>query len=58
MSNIDFFFQIEGCGPKLLEFELEPSTTEAIPYLNKAGHQSFYWYCGLINIPANPSSAF
>jgi hypothetical protein len=33
MSDIDLFFQIEGRGPKLLEFEFEPSTTEAIPYI-------------------------
>jgi hypothetical protein len=44
MSNINSFYQIAGRGPKLLEFEFEPSTTEAIPYLNKAGGQSFYWY--------------
>jgi hypothetical protein len=44
MSDINLFFQVEGRGPKLLEFEFEPSTTEAIPYLNKAGRQSFYWY--------------
>jgi hypothetical protein len=44
MSNINLFFQVEGRGPKLLEFEFEPSTTEAIPYLNKAGCQSFYWH--------------
>jgi hypothetical protein len=44
MSDIDLFFQEEGHVPKLLEFEFEPSTTEAIPYLNKAGRQSYSWY--------------
>jgi hypothetical protein len=44
LSDIDAFFQIEGRGPKLLEFEFEPSTTDAVPYLNKANRPSFYWY--------------
>jgi hypothetical protein len=45
VRNINTYFQIEGHGPKLLEFESEPTTTEPIPYFKKkSGQSSFFWH--------------
>jgi hypothetical protein len=44
VSDIDALFQIEGRGPKLLEFEFEPTTTEPIFYVKKSGQNSFFWF--------------
>jgi len=44
VSDIDSFFQTEGRGPKLLEFEFKPVTPEPICYVDKAGRPSYYWH--------------
>jgi hypothetical protein len=44
VSDIDTFFQSEGKGPKLLEFEFEAVTPEPVSYVDRNGRPSFYWY--------------
>jgi hypothetical protein len=44
VADIDTFFQTEGKGPKLLEFEFDPVTKEPIAYVNKCGRPSFFWW--------------
>ena len=43
-SDINTFFQKEGRGPKLLEFEFDPVTKDPVPYKTKDGRSSFYWF--------------
>jgi hypothetical protein len=44
LSDIDSFFELEGKGPKLLEFEFDPVTKDPVPYVNKGGRPSFFWW--------------
>jgi hypothetical protein len=44
LTDIDTFFQAEGKGPKLLEFEFEPATPLPISYEDKSGRPSSYWF--------------
>jgi hypothetical protein len=37
LTDINAFFQIEGKGPKLLEFEFDPVSPDPIAYVNKCG---------------------
>jgi hAT family C-terminal dimerisation region len=43
VSDIDSFFQLEGRGPHLLEFEFTPDTEEPVEYLLTNGKPSRYW---------------